>query len=109
MTEELKAGDYVVYCKVDPTYNSHRFPSSATLNLYSKNFASLRPVLRTIYPSLLRSTFMNHAADNKKSEYCEGKVWISWQLLLQKGGFAYLAAGNRADNNQTILINLKEE
>jgi hypothetical protein len=69
----------------------------------------LEPVLRTKYPTLVRDALLDHALHNKRSEYNEGKVWMSWQLLFQKGGFAYLAAGNSPDSQQTVAITYNEE
>jgi hypothetical protein len=109
LTEKLTPGSYVVYAKIDPTAISHRLPSTAMLNLYSKSLPELIAVPRTKYPDLVRNTFLNHATHNKKSEFCEGKIWISWQLFYQKGGFAYLAAGNFRDSNHAVVINFNEE
>lgn len=109
LTEQLLPGDYVIYAKIDTTFKTHKLPRTATLNLYSKNFATLKPVPRTVYPDLLRSTFLDHAFHNKKNEYAEGKVWISWQLLFQKGGFAYLAVGNDRESNKNVVINYSED
>jgi hypothetical protein len=57
----------------------------------------------------VRDALLDHALHNKRSEYNEGKVWMSWQLLFQKGGFAYLAAGNSPDSQQTVAITYNEE
>jgi hypothetical protein len=54
LTEQLTPGEYVLYAKIDPTFKSKHMPPSATINLYSKNFASLQAAPRTKYPSLLR-------------------------------------------------------
>lgn len=109
MTEKLTPGSYVVYAKVDPTFSTHKYPSSAALNIYSKALPELSSVARTKYPNLIRSALENHAIHNKKSEYLEGKIWMSWQLFYQKGGFAYLAAGNGKDSKHAIVISFNEE
>jgi hypothetical protein len=105
LTEKITPGSYILYAKVDPTYKTHKLPQNAVVNLYSKSFPSFHAVPRTKYPTLIRDTFLNHAFHNKKNEFSEGKIWISWQLLFQKGGFAYLAAGNNRDSQQTVVIN----
>lgn len=61
LTEKLSPGDYIIYAKVEPPFNTEKFPQTAVINLYSKLFASLQPVLRTKYPNLLRDTFLTHA------------------------------------------------
>lgn len=109
ITEELTPGDYVIYAKVDPSFQTKKFPQSATLNLYSKNLANLEPVLRTKYPSLVRDALLGHALKHKRSEYSDGKIWMSWQLFFQKGGFAYLAGGNSPNSQQTVVITFNEQ
>lgn len=106
LTEKLSPGDYVIYAKVEPPFNSEKLPQTAVINLYSKLFASLQPVLRTKYPNLLRDTFLTHAQQSKRAVYEEGKIWLSWQLLVDKGGFGYIAAGNSRDSKQSVVINL---
>lgn len=105
LTEKLSPGSYIIYAKIDPTLDTNKFPYSASINLYSKSVAYLHQALRMTYPNLIRDAFLDHAFHNKKQEYIEGRVWISWQLLFQQGGFAYLAAGNFKDSEQTVVIN----
>jgi hypothetical protein len=111
LTEKLVPGSYVVYAKIDPTAISHRLPSKAAiLNIYSRSsLPELIAVPRIKYPTLMRSAFLNHAVNNKRNEFQDNKIWISWQLFYQKGGFAYLAAGNHRESNHTVVINFNEE
>jgi hypothetical protein len=52
---------------------------------------------------------LDHALTHKRSEYSDGKVWMSWQLFFQKGGFAYLAGGNSPNSQQTVVITFNEQ
>lgn len=38
--------------------------------------------------------FLNHAKKNKRQTYNNDMMWISWKLLFQQGGYAYIAFGN---------------
>jgi hypothetical protein len=67
LTEKLTPGSYIVYAKIDPTTVSHKLPETAALNIYSKSFPELVAVPRTKYPTLMRSTFLNHARSNIKN------------------------------------------
>ena len=104
LTEKLTPGNYVLYAKIDPTIHSNKFPESAIVNISSKTLAALHQVPRTKYPSLAPDAFLDHAFHHKKQEYNDKKVWISWQLFLQKGGFAYLAFGNHEDSEMEIAV-----
>lgn len=66
LTEKLTPGSYIVYAKIDPTLDTHKFPYSATINLYSKSVAYLHQAARLAYPNLLREVFLDHAFNNKK-------------------------------------------
>ena len=48
--------------------------------------------------------FLNHARDYKKNKYNNGLMWISWILLLQQGGYAYVAMGVDASSNKKFVI-----
>jgi len=40
-----------------------------------------------------QKVFLEYGRNHKRKEYNDGKMWISWKLLYEKGGFAYLAFG----------------
>jgi hypothetical protein len=48
--------------------------------------------------------FLNHARGYKKNKYNNGLMWISWKLLLQQGGYAYVAMGVDSSSNKKFVI-----
>jgi hypothetical protein len=36
-------------------------------------------------------------------------MWISWKLLFQQGGYAYIAIGNDKESNKKFVITFDEE
>jgi len=40
--------------------------------------------------------------------YNNNKMWISWKLCFQQGGFAYLAFSNQKDNDHAFVVNFNE-
>lgn len=53
--------------------------------------------------------FLNHARGYKKNKYNNGLMWISWKLLLQQGGYAYVAMGVDPLSNKKFVIDFNEE
>jgi hypothetical protein len=41
-------------------------------------------------------------------EILEGKAWISYQMLFQKGGYAYIAIGNNVDSHYSISLHFSQ-
>jgi hypothetical protein len=54
---------------------------------------------------LLQSAFLNYARLNKRKNYNNNLMWISWKLLFKEGGFAFIAFGNSYDSNKKFKIN----
>ena len=52
---------------------------------------------------------MAYARNHKRKEYHDGKMWISWKLFFEKGGYAYIAFGVEAGHNRKFVIKLDEE
>lgn len=109
LTEKLTPGEYLVFAKVDPTRHSNKIPDSTTLSIFSKALTKLTPVLRTKYPDILQKTFLDQGEHNKKNTQNDGKMWLSWKLLYQQGGYAYLAVGNAKDSDSAFVITFSEE
>ena len=93
LTEQLQPGYYILFAKLDPTRNSKLIPLKSVLSVYSSCFTTLDPIPQTKYPNLFKQLFLNHARGFKKNVYNNGRMWISWKLLLQQGGYAYIAMG----------------
>jgi hypothetical protein len=60
------------------------------------------------HPDLLKKVFLNHARGYKKNKYNNGLMWISWKLLLQQGGYAYVAMGVDSQSNKKFVIDFNE-
>lgn len=90
--------------KVDPTQKTHTYPEKITLNVYSSFLTKIKEIARTLYPQILNEAFLHHAIANKTMDIPGGKAWISHQMLFQKGGYAYIAIGNNADNPYSITL-----
>ena len=105
----LEPGDYVIYTKLDPSPNNWH-PEEGELSVYSKHFADIIPVGQKKYPGLPGKVLMQHAkhVTKNRTEYEEGKLWVAWELLFKRGGFAYIAAGNSRDSTSLINIELDE-
>lgn len=109
LTEKLTPGEYLVFAKIDPTRQSNKIPDNTTLSIFSKALTKLTPVPRTKYPDILRKTFLDQGEHSKKSIQNDGKMWLSWKLLYQQGGYAYLALGNAKDSDSAFVITFNEE
>jgi hypothetical protein len=74
------------------------------VSCYSPCFTLLDHTPQQKYPDILRQTFLSHARKNIKNEYNNGLMWISWKLLLQQGGYAYVAMGVDGKSNKKFVI-----
>lgn len=109
LTETLGPGSYLLFAKLDPTRSKQLIPTKTVVSVYSPSFTTLENVPKTKYPDLLRHTFLLHARGNKKNEYNNGLMWISWKLMLQQGGYAYVAMGVEHESNKKFVIDFSEE
>jgi len=64
-----------------------------SVSLYSNNFVDLKPMDPKNNMDFFRKVFLSYARNNRRKEFENGLMWISWKLLFEKGGFAYLAFG----------------
>jgi hypothetical protein len=109
LTEALEPGNYMLFAKIDPSRIRHLVPSKTVVSVYAPGFTMLDSVPRAKHPDLLRHTFLAHARRNKKNEYNNGLMWISWKLLLQQGGYAYVAMGVDPQSNKKFVIDFSEQ
>ena len=105
----LTPGNYFVYTKIDPTLSGNLIPENMSLSCYSKHWVDISPVDRKKHPDFFQKIFMTYARNHKRKEYSEGKMWISWKLFFEKGGYAYLAFAVEAGHNRQFVIKLDEE
>jgi hypothetical protein len=78
------------------------------VNLYGPCFTLLKCVEQMKYPELFREVFLAHGRGSKKNTYNNGLMWISWKLLLQQGGYAYVAMGVDPNSNKKFVIDFSE-
>ena len=105
----LQPGEYVIYAKLDAALSGYH-PDKAELSTYSRNFADLVPTGQKAYPDLLKRMFLEHAKkdSHNRQDHADGKIWVSWDLLFRRGGFAYIAGGNASDSENNLTIELDE-
>ena len=84
-------------------------PAELNISTYGKHFVEIKASKRENHPKLLQKTFLHHARNNKKKEYEDGKMWISWKLFYEKGGFAYIVFGVDANANKKFKVELAEK
>ena len=109
LAETLEPGSYILFAKIDPSRNRQLIPLKSVISCYSPSFTLLEHTPKTKYPDILRMTFLAHARNNKKNEYNNGLMWVSWKLLLQQGGYAYVAMGVDHQSNKKFVIDFSEE
>lgn len=100
----LHPGKYVVKTKADPHPESGSMPVELNISTYGKHFVEIKASKKENHPKLLQKTFLQHARHNKKKEYDDGKMWISWKLFYEKGGFAYIAFGVEPNANKKFKV-----
>lgn len=83
-------------------------PSKTVVSVYSPCFTTLEIVEQIKYPDLFRRAFLNQARGFKKNIYNNGLMWVSWKLLLQQGGYAYIAMGVDPLSNKKFVIDFNE-
>lgn len=88
---ELEPGDYLIYAKIDPTYNKKLLPEKMSISSYSNSFVDLIPLDKKKEPDFFKKVFLNYARKEKRKPSDDNKMWISWKLLYEKGGFAFVA------------------
>ena len=59
-----------------------------SVSCYSNSFVDLKPLDKKKQPEFFKKVFLEFGRNHKRKEYNEGKMWISWKLLYEKGGFA---------------------
>lgn len=64
-----------------------------SLSCYSNSFVDLVATDKKKKHDFFQKVFLEYGRNHKRKEYNDGKMWISWKLLYEKGGFAYLAFG----------------
>ena len=52
--------------------------------------------------------FLNHAKFHKRQSYHNDQMWISWKLLYQQGGYAYIALGNSSESKKKFHVTFDE-
>ena len=109
MAENLEPGNYLLFAKLDPSRANQLIPAKSVVSCYSPSFTLLEHTPQTKYPDILRMTFLSHGREHKKNEYNNGLMWISWKLLLQQGGYCYVAMGVDAQSNKKFVIDFNEE
>jgi hypothetical protein len=93
LTELLESGHYLLFAKIDPTPSGNLIPLKTIVSVYSTRFTVLQPISQTKYANLFKEMLLRHAHSNKRNKYNDGLMWISWKLLFQQGGYAYIAMG----------------
>lgn len=63
---------------------------------------------KNVENKILHRMFINHAKLNKRQTHNDDKMWISWKLLFQQGGFAYIAFGNSSDSDKKFVVTLHQ-
>lgn len=79
-------------------------PTKTSVSVYSKQFTDLIPADQKSYPNFLKKIFLNHAKLNKRQTYNNDQMWISWKLLFQQGGYAYVALGNSSESKKNFVV-----
>jgi hypothetical protein len=77
----LLPGDYIVYVKLDPTIEKKRFPTEATLILYSEEKAKIQASIQANHQDFLKKMFLTYGRDHKRQLYNDDKMWMSWKLV----------------------------
>ena len=104
----LEPGKYIFFAKLDPTRRNKTIPENASVSIYSQDFAKLKVVDQKTHPNFLKKSFLDHARQHKRQSYNNDLMWISWKLLYQQGGYAYVALGNDHQSNKKFVINFNE-
>lgn len=100
----LHPGRYYVYTKVDPTIEKNLMPENLSVSCYSNSMVNISGENIKKHPDFFKKVFMTYARNNKRKEYEDGKMWISWKLFFEKGGYAYLAFGVQPGHNRKFVI-----
>lgn len=104
----LNPGKYLLYCKLEKTVQEKNFPLQADLVVYSQEKVNLTKTFKTMYPDLLRKTFLEMARKQKRQLYNDDLMWSSWKLVTQ-GGYAYIAFGNAASSKSKFIVKFNEK
>lgn len=104
ITEDLEPGRYLLFAKIDPTREQKLIPDHTVITSYGPCFTRLTSIEQTKYPNLFREMFLAHGRTSKKNTYNNGLMWISWKLLLQQGGYAYVTMGVDPNSNKKFVI-----
>lgn len=104
LNTQLEPGSYILYAKLDPTRKANVLPTKSSVSVYSKQFTDLVPSDQKMHPDLLKKMFLNHARLHKRQTYNNEEMWISWKLLFQQGGYAYIALGNSPSSKKKFIV-----
>lgn len=75
-----------------------------TITCYSNSFIDMEPINKKKYPDFFKNMFLEYGRNHKRKEYDDGKMWISWKLFYEKGGFAYLAFGVNSVSRKKFIV-----
>ena len=53
--------------------------------------------------------FLTYAREHKKKEYENGNMWLSWKLLYEKGGYAFIAFGVDSSCSKKFKVEIDEK
>ena len=98
-----------MYTKIDPTIEKNLIPENLSVSCYSHDRVDIVSEDRKKHPDFFQKIFMAYARNNKRKEYSDGKMWISWKLFFEKGGYAYLAFGVEPGHNRKFVIGFEEK
>ena len=105
----LEPGKYLIFAKVDPHPESNSVPTDLRLSSYSKHFVNIEPVKRDEHPKFFQKVFLQYGKEHKKKEYEDGKMWLSWKLFYEKGGYAFIAFGVDSSCNKKFKVEIDEK
>ncbi len=79
------------------------------MSSYSKSFVDIKPTKKEQHPKFFQKVFLEYARENKKKEYDDGNMWLSWKLFYEKGGYAFIAFGVDVACNKKFKIEFNEK
>ena len=74
------------------------------MSVYSVEFTHLLLTDKKSHPNFLNRVFLEYARLHKRQSYNNDQMWISWKLMFQQGGFAFVGFGNEKQSNRKFVI-----